>query len=118
MMGPLVAKAGTDAVRLLPPPWGLAEAAAVPLNVTTSRLAKPDPVMVTTVPTGPEVGEKPVIERLPDACAVAIGAAGTLSARNAEQARPHRRCLFIAPRFLRALVTLPHVSNRDRSKLS
>jgi hypothetical protein len=58
LIGPVVAPAGTVAVIWV----GLltVNVAATPPKRTAETSTKPLPVIVTTVPTGPEVGEKPV----------------------------------------------------------
>lgn len=57
--GPVVALAGTTAcmrMELVRP-----KVEGTPLNLTALTSSKPDPVMVTLVPTGPNAGEKPAI---------------------------------------------------------
>lgn len=65
---PVVAVLGT--VALTVPEDQLVTVATVPLNLTVLEpcvVPKPLPVMVTDVPTGPDVGERLVMERLPNA---------------------------------------------------
>ncbi len=61
LIGPLVAPVGT--VTWMLPAVALEMTAGVPLKVTAALLPpsrRPDPAMVTGVPTGPLAGEKPV----------------------------------------------------------
>lgn len=57
---PVVALLGTVAV-IWVPAWFTVNVAFTPLNVTWFALSKFVPVIVTVVPTGPLLGEKPVI---------------------------------------------------------
>ena len=57
---PLVAPAGTEAVICVPPAL-TEEAAVVPLNFTTGDAPKLEPLIVTLVPTAPELGLNPLI---------------------------------------------------------
>lgn len=61
VMGPVVAVEGTLAFSWVDETWITLEA-AVPLNFTIELLLNPIPVIVTTVPAGPVVGLKPVID--------------------------------------------------------
>ena len=57
---PVVAPVGTDVAMLVA--VQVVVVAGVPLNVTVPEDPKFDPVIVTAVPTGPDVGFRPVIE--------------------------------------------------------
>ena len=61
VMGPVVAVEVTLAFSWVDETWITLEA-AVPLNFTIELLLNPIPVIVTTVPAGPVVGLKPVID--------------------------------------------------------
>ena len=56
---PVVAPAGTGTVML--PSLQLVGLPSTPLNITAPLAPKPEPVMVTVVPTGPTAGETPVM---------------------------------------------------------
>src|SRR5881396_3315149 len=71
-IGPVVAPEGTVAVICASPSTVKLPATLVPLNRTSVAPAKPDPVIVTEVPTGPELGENPVM----------VGGAGGTVGRN------------------------------------
>jgi hypothetical protein len=61
VIGPVVAVEGTVAFSSVDEMWVTLEA-TVPLNFTVELLLNPTPVIVTTVPVGPLVGLKPVID--------------------------------------------------------
>jgi hypothetical protein len=61
VIGPLLAPDGTGALSSLAD-TSVATAAAVPLNFAVELELNPTPVMVTTVPAGPQLGPNPVID--------------------------------------------------------
>ncbi len=63
VIGPIVAPAGTVAFSCVAETCVIA-VAGVALHFTVEVLLKPTPLIVTTVPAGPPLGLKPVIDRL------------------------------------------------------
>jgi hypothetical protein len=63
LIGPVVAVEGTVAFSWVDETW-VTLVAAVPLNFTVELLLNPTPLIVTTVPVGPLLGLKPVIDRV------------------------------------------------------
>src|SRR5438309_10828298 len=58
---PEVARGGTATTIWVPAAFTLGFGALTPLKATVSPEANPEPDMVTTVPTGPDVGWNPVM---------------------------------------------------------
>ncbi len=61
-IGPVVPPAGAVAFSCVEETW-VTLVAGVPLNFTVELLSNPTPVIVTTVPAGPNEGLSPVIDR-------------------------------------------------------